>query len=256
MKKYLPLYLYLCGLGLKESRWQASFKEIELILGCSLPDSAKMYQAWWANQKHSVRCQSWIKAGWKASKPDFQAQTILFLKDKEVSFSEPKTKQPEEKTQKPMKLAAQTLHAWDTDHHIEKNIRINWNPLGAVSWDPNKKKLVFPVIEKVPGLYRFWIRHNDQQSFYIGESSNLKRRFNNYRSCGKTQATSIRISKMLENALLAGAEISVSIVTEKAWLEGQTEPLDLSSKTIRCMLENLTILTISDPNVRKLNKAD
>lgn len=76
MSKYRELAEYLASID--ESEWNASFEEIEQILGGSLPESARLYPAWWANQK---RAQSWgwQSAGWKASAVDLANERVKFI---------------------------------------------------------------------------------------------------------------------------------------------------------------------------------
>lgn len=76
MSKYRELSEYLASID--ESEWNASFEEIEQILGGSLPESARQYPAWWANQK---RAQSWgwQSAGWKASAVDLANERVKFI---------------------------------------------------------------------------------------------------------------------------------------------------------------------------------
>jgi hypothetical protein len=59
-----------------------SFQDIEMILGNSLPASARKYVAWWANSKSNDShpwAQIWIKSGWKVNQ--------LNLRESEVEFS-------------------------------------------------------------------------------------------------------------------------------------------------------------------------
>ncbi len=50
-------------------RWDASFSEIEAILGERLPVSARRHGAWWANERvgtHS-HARAWLAAGFETS---------------------------------------------------------------------------------------------------------------------------------------------------------------------------------------------
>jgi hypothetical protein len=76
--KYRDLYRHLCGLQVKE--WQTSFREIESILGFTLPASARLHRPWWANQSkgngHS-HALAWSAAGWETANVDMNAETLL-----------------------------------------------------------------------------------------------------------------------------------------------------------------------------------
>ena len=63
--KYQRLYSHLCSLP--DPEWKVSFADIE-VLGFELPDSARLYRPWWANQAGGGRSQAiaWMAAGWEA----------------------------------------------------------------------------------------------------------------------------------------------------------------------------------------------
>ncbi|MDV4167414.1 hypothetical protein [Rhodovulum sp. FJ3] len=74
---------------LEANRWDATFEEIEGILGFQLPLSAREHAAWWANQTtgQRVQCSSWMDVGWSTAGLDIAAETVSFLKSKEVTAS-------------------------------------------------------------------------------------------------------------------------------------------------------------------------
>ena len=77
--KYRKLYTHLCGLRSQE--WQASFTEVETVLGFQLPPAARMHRPWWANQRpgngHS-HALAWTTAGWETAQVNMEAETLLF----------------------------------------------------------------------------------------------------------------------------------------------------------------------------------
>lgn len=78
--KYKALYEHLLSLNVSE--WRASFRDIEHILGFSLPKSARTYPAWWANEeniRHS-QCRSWREAGWKTQDLDLGSERVAFYR--------------------------------------------------------------------------------------------------------------------------------------------------------------------------------
>lgn len=75
-QKYFDLTAHLSGREGK--RWRASFDEIESILGFPLPESARAYQAWWANQMRS-QSLGWQLAGWKTTDLDLQNERVTFV---------------------------------------------------------------------------------------------------------------------------------------------------------------------------------
>lgn len=131
-----------------------------------------------------------------------------------------------------------------------------WKPLGRVTAGEDGR-LVFPKAERSPALYRLSISIGGDDAIYIGETENLSRRFGNYRNPGPSQQTSKRINAKLKDALEAGAEIAVSVVLGGAWIDWGKGPqeADLSSKVIRCLLENAAIADGGSQQVEMLNRA-
>lgn len=82
MGMYDPLREYLSGQ--RGDSCTLTFRDIEEIIGDSLPSSAKRannYKAWWANDRTHVQSASWIRAGWRtAGSPDLEAERIRFTR--------------------------------------------------------------------------------------------------------------------------------------------------------------------------------
>jgi hypothetical protein len=64
----------------KDDSWEASFAELEQILGRPLPPSAYRYNAWWANQTGPGHSQThgWRSVGWKTAKLDLERRRVRF----------------------------------------------------------------------------------------------------------------------------------------------------------------------------------
>ena len=77
--KYGPLFNHLHGS--QKSSIRLTFRQIERMLGTSLPGSARRYSAWWANDgtSHS-HARSWISAGFKTREVDLGSETVTFLR--------------------------------------------------------------------------------------------------------------------------------------------------------------------------------
>lgn len=78
MGKYEPLGDHLRALP--EDRWNASFDEIERILGFRLPNSARDHRAWWSNHSGGNHSQAavWVEAGWETREVDQAGGRIRF----------------------------------------------------------------------------------------------------------------------------------------------------------------------------------
>jgi hypothetical protein len=78
MGKYEPLAEFLKDF--RGDAWEASFSEIEDVLGFPLPPSAHEHRAWWANQYRGNHSQAkgWINAGWETREIDQQNERVRF----------------------------------------------------------------------------------------------------------------------------------------------------------------------------------
>ncbi|MGO8964117.1 DUF7662 domain-containing protein [Mycobacterium sp.] len=76
--KYDPLKKYLAERT--DPVIHLSFGEIERIIGRPLPASARLYRAWWANERDShVHASAWMEAGRRTTKVDLNADTVDFV---------------------------------------------------------------------------------------------------------------------------------------------------------------------------------
>ena len=78
MSKYEPLAEYLKGF--RGDAWDATFEEIERVLGFRLPPSAHEHRAWWANQfkGHHSQAKAWIDVGWETREIDQRNRKVRF----------------------------------------------------------------------------------------------------------------------------------------------------------------------------------
>ncbi|MDE0308227.1 MAG: hypothetical protein OXI60_00135 [Acidiferrobacterales bacterium] len=89
MSKYMPLELYLKSVELETI--SMTFAEIESIINCSLPPSARKHRPWWSNNTfNSAMTRSWIAAGFKATQVDIDREAVVFVKA-EVKNKAPNT---------------------------------------------------------------------------------------------------------------------------------------------------------------------
>ena len=80
--KYGPLYRHLTNLNGGE--WRASFADIEAVIGCDLPASARNHRAWWANDRSKCNALAWIDAGWQTAEVNMDAETLRFQRVPEL----------------------------------------------------------------------------------------------------------------------------------------------------------------------------
>lgn len=79
MSKYDPLRRHL--MSLSDTDWEASFADIEAVLGFALPKSARTRPEWWSNNAtgHS-HARAWLEIGWRTGNIDLKAERIRFSK--------------------------------------------------------------------------------------------------------------------------------------------------------------------------------
>lgn len=77
MSKYDPITRHLSAQ--QTPRLRLSFSDIERILGFKLPQSARKYPAWWANDATPGRqSASWPSASWMAEEVDIPGEKVGF----------------------------------------------------------------------------------------------------------------------------------------------------------------------------------
>lgn len=79
---YYPLHKQLKESGKEELSMK--FTEIEKMIGKKLPESARKFRAWWANnlKKGTGQSKSWVEAGYKAMDADIDKGIVRFRKFK------------------------------------------------------------------------------------------------------------------------------------------------------------------------------
>ena len=79
--KYAPLHRHLSNLDARE--WATTFREVEKILGATLPPSARTYQEWWNPSDHThTQARAWMVAGWEPAIVDIRAETVVFRRSR------------------------------------------------------------------------------------------------------------------------------------------------------------------------------
>jgi hypothetical protein len=81
MSKYDPLRIFLENATTGVSEMTLTFQQVEIILGFTLPPSARRHRAWWANpgtpHDHPY-AQAWLAAGWKVDTVDQRDEWVRF----------------------------------------------------------------------------------------------------------------------------------------------------------------------------------
>ncbi len=77
--KYDPLQTYLKAQS--GAQVSMSFAEIERLIGCKLPPSARKHRPWWSNNpSNSVITKAWLNASYRTAQVDMQGECLVFCR--------------------------------------------------------------------------------------------------------------------------------------------------------------------------------
>ena len=123
------------------------------------------------------------------------------------------------------------------------SVDFEWSDAGEVRL--NGGALQFPQVPASPGVYCFRLISASGERHYVGETSLLPRRFQNYRTPGPTQRTNLRLNALLKEVLPeGGGRVEVAVVTGATLtLEGgEAVDADLSDRAVRLVIENAALV--------------
>lgn len=249
MSKYAALRDYLNGL--KSDHWNATFNEIENLLGFTLPSSARRYPAWWANQnpRSHAQCSGWLDAGWKASELNLTRESVTFIK-----FGEGIKNSTE---YKPTRSELDWPDIISPDCEKENgflNIEFSWQSLGNVSID-QKERLRFPKVPGHAAIYRFALKNGKQSEIYIGETEDFARRLQHYRTPGVTQRTNQRVNDLMKQCLADGGKVGVFVALDHSISSGgKTPKINLKRKSQRRLFENVALVLAENSGANLINQ--
>ena len=66
-------------------RRELTFRQVEEIIGASLPRSARQYRGWWANEQERpagrhTQARSWMLAEWRVESVDLAGEEVVFIR--------------------------------------------------------------------------------------------------------------------------------------------------------------------------------
>jgi hypothetical protein len=253
--KYAALTAYLESQATQCVR--LSFVQIEKIIGCPLPSSARKHGVWWTNSPSPGRHnEAWLLVGWQTADRDMTDQSIAFQRNGAELGSTRRVARVrgQSRARKPVFDPA-VLTASDFAADCAVALTLNWKRLGAVALSADGK-LAFPAAPTTAGLYRLIVRLGNQTTIYVGEAVNLMRRFGNYRLPGNTQQTSLRINAILLEAMKGEGTVSVDIAYQNLGLTvgRNLVEADLTDKAVRRMMEHAAIVAHGGIDVEMLNR--
>ena len=84
----MPLGVFLAEQPSGVSEMEISLRELERVLGDSLPDRAR-YPVWWRNDGRREQARAWLLAGWRVESMDARQRQVRFVRHGEGSNSRP-----------------------------------------------------------------------------------------------------------------------------------------------------------------------
>ena len=117
-------------------------------------------------------------------------------------------------------------------------------------------RLLFPSTGCVPGVYRFRLLGNGPERNYFGEASELRRRFQQYRTPGPRQQTNLRLNGLFRDHLEGGGQIDVEVATDgiEVGSGGRPVPVDLNDAAMRKLLESASLVSGKAGGLATLNR--
>ena len=126
---------------------------------------------------------------------------------------------------------------------MQISVDCDWEPGGSVQLVAGE--LVMPELPDEAGVYQWVFRHAGRERRYVGEAANLRQRFESYRVAHTGEGTNGRMKERAARVLAAGGSVELLLVTHVMLVRrGQSSPADLSSKHVRCLVENATLVDV------------
>ena len=141
-----------------------------------------------------------------------------------------------------------------TNPRYKVAVSFEWKHVGAVSVERDGK-LVFPKTNSFPTVYRFDFVGLQRLETYVGETDNLSRRLQHYRTPGPTQRTNQRLNEKMQRAISGGLIVSLSKLGSPVHVElgNNKRAADMSLKHERVLLEHAAICDAYERGFTVLN---
>jgi len=132
--------------------------------------------------------------------------------------------------------------------------KLEWRSIGDVTLD-SSGKVSFPKTPCLPGLYRFEFESPHMCAVYIGQTDQLVRRMQHYRTPGPSQRTNLRLNSVMRDVLSGGGRVSLAVITDQAHIDlnGDQRAADLSCKSERVFMEHAALCAAITANTQVLN---
>lgn len=94
---------------------------------------------------------------------------------------------------------------------MRTEVEIEWANAGPVTVED--AQLLIPKLSSDPGVYQWVFRQDGRERRYVGEASNMYRRFRQYARPGPTQTTNLRMNARVLRVIAAGGSIELLLAT-------------------------------------------
>lgn len=230
MAKYDPLKLHLARIS--EIEWTASFDEIEMILGSTLPASASTHRTWWANSGGLlVHQEAWLKAGWRVQKVDLSRRNVTFRRSRvgaavarapSSPSSEPAAAAQAAGLPAPFRKALETSRK-----PLNLSARIDWSEIGPARREGARWHM--PDAGRVPALCRFHVFSGKDHRVLVVITRDLKG-FLQAVETGKGRTGDAERARDVAGAMAGADHVVVDAATPgQAWIlvDGRGHKADL-----------------------------
>lgn len=207
-----------------DGRVELSFDEVDELVG-GLPVSARNDREWWANTHSSPQARAWLACGRRV-------EMVSFARDR-VRFGPPASEEASVRIQEAAAVPVPQL----TGGELDLRVLARWEVAGAVTMD-GRGKPVMPDVPAEAGVFRVvFIAGGRVEAVIVGETDNLRRTTNGFRSPRKQRAN-VRMNERLRQHLRAGGEVSVEVATDaRFYAAGQRASVDLDDAAARVLVE-------------------
>ena len=137
--------------------------------------------------------------------------------------------------------------------NVRMAVEFRWGHLGQVERDADGE-LSFPSTGYIPGVYRFRVIGDGTERHYIGEASELRRRFQQYRTPGSSQQTNLRLNRVFRDHLEGGGRIEVDVAESVQLGSDGRSPADLNEASVRKLVESAGIVAGKTEGLATLNR--
>jgi hypothetical protein len=120
-------------------------------------------------------------------------------------------------------------------------MELTWGTAGRVSRDESGK-LQVPRTDAAPGIYRLTLRTPEATRLYLGETVDLRRAFQHFRTPGPRQPTNLRLQGEMLACLGSGGTVTAEICTRALLLvEGADMEADLFNERMRKFVKSAAV---------------